>query len=245
MRAGLQSDKNEQQQLTRTHIMPEPILPPEGDHNDQHHGNEHADYGQQPPAPLPTFNATGFNIADFRLPQNFEEHAGGERLITSIPVRKPTREAWFQTHPDEQFRLPAPVIELKESGDKLGDIYLVTQNLWSDLSDEPTFMRKLLVPAITRQGDLFLWPIKLPGADGRLDSWNQSAMRIAAIARDRWVRVGANRTLGVYTARAAHDQNTKAVWPNLRLEEIIEIAFRDKIIKSMDHPVIRQLRGEV
>ena len=221
--------------------MPDLNLPPDGDHNDQHHGDGLGDIGQQQPASLPTFNETGFNIADFRLPQNFAEHAGGERLIITIPVRKPTREAWFQTHPDEQFRLPAPVIELKESG----DIYLVTQNLWSNLSDEPTLMLKLLVPAITRQGDLFLWPIKLPGADGRLDSWNQSAMRIAAVARDTWVRVGPNQPLGVYTARAAHDQNTRPVWPNLRLDKIIEIAFRDKIIKSMDHPVIRQLRGEV
>src|SRR6266498_941440 len=105
---------------------------------DDLNGN-HSDGGAtaepRPQAPLPSFNQTDFNIGDFRLAQNFTEHAGGQKLLTTIPVRKPSREAWFRTHADEKFRLPTPVIELKEQG----ETYLVTQSLWSDLSGEPTF----------------------------------------------------------------------------------------------------------
>jgi hypothetical protein len=32
-------------------------------------------------------------------------------------------------------------------------------------------------------------------------------------------------------------------WPNESDEELIKIAFREKFISSMDHPVIRRLKG--
>ena len=37
--------------------------------------------------------------------------------------------------------------------------------------------------AINRQGVLFLWPIRLPGADGKIDDWSRSAMDAADEAK--------------------------------------------------------------
>jgi len=162
-------------------------------------------------------------------------------LITTIPVRKPSREAWFRTHPDDNFRLSVAVLELKE----LGEMYLINQNLWDDLGGEPTFVPKRLVPVLTRQGDLLLWPIRLPGADGSLDDWNQSAMEAAEIARHKWIRMYAKKSLGAYEVIAAPDPQPEAVWPRITLEEIIRTAFKNRIIESLGHPVIRQLRGQV
>jgi hypothetical protein len=34
-------------------------------------------------------------------------------------------------------------------------------------------------------------------------------------------------------------------WPDLTFQEIFDIAIRDRKIDSLDHPVVRQLRGEV
>ena len=57
--------------------------------------------------------------------------------------------------------------------------------------------------AINRQGVLFLWPIRLPGADGKLDDWSRSAMDAADEAKSRWVRITANMSLGAYDVAVA------------------------------------------
>ncbi|MBP7827972.1 MAG: hypothetical protein KA236_15660 [Verrucomicrobia bacterium] len=193
------------------------------------------------PAPqqLPSFDPASFNIDAFRLDQSLVEHAGGKKLITTIPVRKPSKECWFRTHPDEEYRLPCPVIELKEKS----ETYLVGRPLWAELTGESTFVAKLLVPTLTRQGDLLLWPIRLPGEDGNLDDWNASAMEAATIAQTKWVRMSAKRSLGAYEIIVGPDPQPEANWPELSFAEIVRIAFKGRVIETLDHPVIRQLRG--
>jgi hypothetical protein len=192
------------------------------------------------PTALPSFETAKFNIGEFRLTQSFAENLGGQKLLTTVPVRKPLKESWFRTHPDEKFRLSTAVIELKERG----ETYLITRNLWSDLVGEATFVAKIMIPTLTRQGDLLLWPIRLPGPDGNLDEWNQSAMEAAAIAREKWVRMCAKRSLGAYEIIVAPEPQVPVVWPEVTLEEVIRIAFKGKIIGSLDHPIVRQLRGQ-
>jgi len=34
-------------------------------------------------------------------------------------------------------------------------------------------------------------------------------------------------------------------WPELSMREILSLAFRDKLITSLDHPIVRGLRGEI
>lgn len=189
---------------------------------------------------VPSFDPESFNIGAFRLDQSLVEHAGGKKLLTTIPVRKPSKECWFRTHPDEKCRLPSPVIELKEKG----ETYLVARSLWPELMGESTFVAKLFVPTLTRQGDLLLWPIRLPGEDGNLDDWNASAMEAATIAQTKWVRMSAKRSLGAYEIIVGPEPQPEANWPELSLDEIVRTAFKGRIIEKLDHPVIRQLRGQ-
>jgi hypothetical protein len=189
---------------------------------------------------LPSFQPDSFNIGQFRLNQSLVPHAGGQNRVRTIPVRKASKESWFRTHRDEAFRLSSMVIELKEKG----ETYLVAKALWPDLTGESTFVGKLLVPTLTRQGDLLLWPIRLPGEDGKLDDWNASAMEAAALAQDKWVRMSANRSLGAYEIIEGPEPQPEANWPKLGLDAIVRIAFKGRIIETLEHPVIRQLRGE-
>ena len=57
--------------------------------------------------------------------------------------------------------------------------------------------------AINRQGTLFLWPIRLPGPDGKQSDWARSAHEGAAHATKNWVRITANTNLGAYEIRVA------------------------------------------
>jgi hypothetical protein len=184
--------------------------------------------------------ADPYDLASLRLSQDFATTAGVNRLITTVPVRKPSREWFVRTHPDPAYRVPTAVLELKEDR----EVYLVSRPLWPGLASEATFSPRLLVTAITRQGDLFVWPIRQPGADGKVDGWSRSAEDAADEAKSRWVRVTANMSLGAYDITVATGQVAEPVWPDLSFQQIIKIAFRDKMIDTWDHPVLRRLRGE-
>jgi hypothetical protein len=186
-----------------------------------------------------TAEADPFDPARLRIGQDFAAGLGVKKLVTTIPVRKPSRETFIRTHPDPEFRIPTGVIELK--GDR--EIYLVAPSLWEALAAETTFGPRLLIPTITRQGVVFLWPIRLPGPDGRLDDWSRSALEAADFARDTWIRVQANMHLGAYDVVAAPGVVATPEFPALSLSEILRTAFKDRYIDRWDHPVLRKLRG--
>jgi hypothetical protein len=185
--------------------------------------------------------ADPFDLASLRLSQDFASAVGVKKLTTTVPVRKPSPEWFVRTHPDPDYRIQTAVLELKEDR----EVYLVAPGLWPDLASERTFSPRLLVASINRQGVLFVWPVRLPGADGKIDSWSRSAMDAADEAKSRWVRVTSNMSLGAYELAVATGQLPEPVWPDLSFKEILKIAFRDKMISEWNHPVLQRLRGEV
>src|SRR5262249_56358847 len=52
----------------------------------------------QAPAPDP------FNPTNLRLSQSFVETAGVKKLLTTVPVRKPSRQDFVRVHPDPAYR---------------------------------------------------------------------------------------------------------------------------------------------
>jgi hypothetical protein len=161
--------------------------------------------------------------------------------LTTVPVRKPDK-AWFvRVHPSEDYRLETAVIELKEER----ETYLVAKPLWPELAGESTFSPRIIYTAVNRQGVVFLWPIRLPGPDGKLDDWNQSALEAAQRAQARWVRVQANMALGAYEVYEATAPLPEPTFPDLSLMELLKIGFKGRFIDSLDHPVLKKLRGEV
>ena len=106
------------------------------------------------------------NFEDFKLSQDFESMAGVRKEILTIPVRKPDRQSFIQVHPGVEWHMSALILEIKEDREN----YLVLPNLIEALPEE--FVPKYLFTCQTRQGVPFLWPVRMPGRDGRLDQWN-------------------------------------------------------------------------
>jgi hypothetical protein len=52
-------------------------------------------------------------------------------------------------------------------------------------------------------------------------------------------------SLGAYEVFEATGELPEPQWPELPFSQILQIAFKDKYIDSLDHPVLRKLRGEV
>ncbi len=65
------------------------------------------------------------DLEQFRLSQDFEAMIVVRREIVTVPVRKPDRQSFIQIHPDEDWRMPAALLELKEDRDN----YVVHPNL--------------------------------------------------------------------------------------------------------------------
>ena len=178
-----------------------------------------------------------FDLAKLRInPENIEGTAV-KKLITTVPVRKPGKQEFIRIRPELSYRETLVFLELKDDR----ETYLVAPAVAPELQGE-CFVATLFT-AITRTGVLFLWPVRVPAADGRVTSWHQSAAGAAQHAMTRWVRIRANMSLGAYEIFEAESSIPDPIWPDMAFQAICRIAFKDRLINSPDHPVIRRLRG--
>jgi hypothetical protein len=65
----------------------------------------------------------------------------------------------------------------------------------------------------------------------------------AGLAMTQWVRVKANKHLGAYEMFVAESTMSEPAWPEASFQDLIKLAFRDRLITKLDHPVIKRLRG--
>jgi hypothetical protein len=180
-----------------------------------------------------------FDPNALRLDQSFADGPAVKKLLTTIPVRKPSAQDFVRVHPNAEYRLDTAVISLKNER----ETYLVAPTLVSELATECAPVS--LFTTISRQGVLTLWPIRLPGPDGKTNEWWRSAREAAEIAMQSWVRVKSSSPLSAYEIFRAAGAIPDPDWPDLSLREILKIAFRDYYIDTPDHAVIKRLRGQV
>lgn len=182
----------------------------------------------------------GLDLTAFRATQDQMTHVLGQKLLTTVAVKKPSKEAWVRTWDQESMWYPAWVLELKEEDT---ESYLVLPDVAAALSEESTISCKMLIPTISRQGSFFLWSVRLPDANGKHNIWSASALKAANTARTQWIRVLANRSSGHYEVWTTNAEIPEPTWPNMGLDEILKIAFEGKVIDNTDHPVLRKLQG--
>ena len=73
--------------------------------------------------------------------------------------------------------------------------------------------------------------------------WHVSAAEGAQKAMSRWVRVTANMDLGAYDVFEAIADYGEPNWPTQSYSDLIKIAFKNRLIQSVDHQIIQKLRG--
>jgi hypothetical protein len=181
-----------------------------------------------------------FDPAALRLDQTFADNVGVKKHVITVPVGKPNRQDFVRVHRQLEYRLaPAAIIEVKEDR----EVYLVTPVMAQELPGE--FAAVTLFTAINRQGVLRLWPVKLPGPDGKHNEWHRSAAEAAELAMKSWIRLTANMSLGANEIFEATGDLPEPEWPDIPFPEILKIAFKDRIVDRADHPLVQRLRGQV
>ena len=178
-----------------------------------------------------------FDLGSLRLTQDFLETAGVKKHLRTVPVRKPKPQDFNRVHPDPAYQANLASIVLKDDR----EIYLVRPELLSELAGET--VNQTFYTAINRQGVLFLWPVRIPDPDGRQLAWWISSREGAEIAMKQWTRLTANMSLGAYEITTTETLIADPVWPEPSFQDILRIAFKGKLIDTIDHPVVKHLRG--
>jgi hypothetical protein len=179
-----------------------------------------------------------FDLAGLRLNTSFLETAGVKRLLTTVPSRRPSAQDFIRVRSEAAFRDNFAMIELKDDRED----YLVRPELVPELRNEVSYVT--IFTAINRQGVLSLWPVKLVTPDSKRNDWARSAREAAELAMTKWIRLKANMSLGAYEIHVAESEMADPVWPDLSFTELLRIAYRDRMITSLDHPVVKRLRGQ-
>jgi hypothetical protein len=178
-----------------------------------------------------------FDLSKLRVSQDFLETTHVRKLLTTVPIRKPGPQDFFRVHPSSKYRETLAFVELKEDR----EVYIANLAAVPELQAEAYIAT--LFTAITRTNVLFMWPVRVPAADGRVNGWHQSAAAAAQHAMRSWIRIKANMALGAYEIFEAESSIPDPDWPDLPFGAIYRIAFKDRLIAAPDHPVIKRLRG--
>jgi hypothetical protein len=178
-----------------------------------------------------------FTPENLRLDQAFNETLAVKKLLTVVPVRRPGAQDWIRVHPSPDYRQPVAVIDLRDDR----ETFVVTGRVASELVSE--IISVTLHVCVNRQNVCFLWPIRLPDASGKDSAWWSSARDAADRATKSWIRVKADMSLGAYAVWEAADNLGEPTWPDLDFWQLVQIAFKNALIDSVDHPVVRRLRG--
>ena len=183
-----------------------------------------------------------FSVASLRLNQNFAALTPVKKELTMLKVGKPSKQDFIRVHSSEDYRIsPLGLIVTEDDS----EAYAVTPDLAPEVQGEMRFVTLYLY--INRQEVAGLWPIVLPDENGKQNPWHKSAELAALQAMQRWTRVKSNRSAGMYEAFVALEEANipDPTWPDKSMDQLLEIAFRDRLISDFDHPVLRQLRGAV
>lgn len=179
------------------------------------------------------------SINDLRLPQNFGEQFSVKRILTAVAVGKPSAPRFFRTKPSQEMVFDALLVEDKAGGGH----YIVTAPIAGILGKLARPIR--LYAGIDRSDYPFLIPIPLPDETGRRNPWHESLLRAVEAAESNWVRVTANRALGMYDVFQAEAKLPEPNWPEISMEELVEKAFAGRIVTSADHPIVQGLLGRI
>ena len=178
-------------------------------------------------------------LSKFRITQSYGGTLGSKKLVTHVPVGKPSKEKFFQA---------------SDSDERSIDVYLYedkTESTFHLVSPEVSDILDGLVRAVTlhlaidRADNPFLIPVPFPAENGQRNPWHQSLLNGVEHARTKWVRVQSDKSVGVYQIHEAQGDLPAPNWPELSLDELVNIAFAGRVINDLEHPKVQTALGRI
>jgi hypothetical protein len=180
-------------------------------------------------------------MASLLLDPEDGDDLGLKQETVSVGFCKPKSSWWFRV-----FKEPPKIVRLltvEEEGEMGKEQYLITPALAKhpDLAAERAMRRTRLYRCLNRAGEIFLWPVKIAGPDGKLDRWNSDAHVIAEMATREWVRMRPGESTYIKTTCPLATDMPEPDWPDMSFDDVMRLALRERVLTSIDHPVLQKL----
>jgi hypothetical protein len=174
--------------------------------------------------------------AKFRLEEGQETIIQGRSVLVNVSIEKPKPTAWFRTAENTDRWIVTPLV------DHDGDLYLLDRELAGALGTDSAIYTARLIPFVSDTGKPGFWPIKMPRAGSKVLAWTTTALEAADRARTKWTRISANMRDACYNVfEASFDRPPE--WPTESDDDLLDLAFGDRIIEDTNHPIIQRLQG--
>jgi hypothetical protein len=174
------------------------------------------------------------NLDALRNPQDYEEFLGGE-AVTAFPVRTLKEGMHLRVNSDNQYSLLGVYTIATRRG-----VYFVYPQFRDALGPLPR--RCNLHVAVDGHGVYFLLLVKQPNpGQGQDDNpWYTSARRVTAAGMQEWVKVTKAPGDGGWGHVPVRHEMFKPTWPTRSFEELLNNAFPDMVVNSLNHDLIQQ-----
>lgn len=172
------------------------------------------------------------------LGRPLDEIIASQKVLTSLPVRKPKKDEWVRLHPEIHTR--AYIYEVFEER----TCYVVLPSVVEPMLHLVRYTQLSL--AVNYKGSAFVWPVPIP-TERNPQSASISAFAGAELAMREWIRISwGGKEYEVYRRRSA---SAEPEWPTEigNASEMLRHASKAgafEIIDSLDHPVVRGLLGQ-
>jgi hypothetical protein len=161
---------------------------------------------------------------------HMEEFASAEEKSSDVRLGKPPKGNYFTVRVED--RAYYFILEMEGR-----DPYIVAPSIAKQKTDEDVIRPILVVRYITMAGEEGLWLLKLDRPDAKSNRFNTSALRILEEAEKGWVRLISAKGHYRYQVSKKTLEQTPARFSNRSFQELINIAFRDRVIDSLDHEI--------
>ncbi|MFZ0635273.1 MAG: hypothetical protein WA755_00250 [Candidatus Acidiferrales bacterium] len=181
-----------------------------------------------------------FDPRNFKRPQDPRLAPGGNSTPAGLPntieARKPNKSWFFRIHPDSAYRAVLPLFVDDDSKNRSANSYLFAPDFEVPNDLDGLVRDTLVAAAITCSGTPFLYV--LPVSDS---TWYESGVEVIRAATEDWIRVGSKDGGYVITPPVAKLEDPR--FPDVPFRDWLERAFGKRLIRSLDDPVVKKLRG--
>jgi hypothetical protein len=160
----------------------------------------------------------------------------------TIPEGRP-KDVFFRIDRREEMQQPVAIFEYKPEGRLSPEAHILTPDIAEQLGRRSR--HAIIRVCICRPSILRLWAVKVPDADrGPPNSFTQTAWDAIPFLEKAWGRLDLNESGTGYDVVLPEGAWPAPEWPTDSLESLVHKAYRGRFIDSMDHPIIKALRGQ-
>lgn len=181
-----------------------------------------------------------FDPARYRKPQDPRLNLGLEQSAGNLPntieARKPKKSWFIRVNPDPSYRVILPLYTDDDSKRREGNSYLFVPGLEIPPDLESLVRDTLVAAAITSAGISFLYTLAVTDS-----TWHDSGIEAIRLAMEGWVRITPSE--GCYSVTSPIAVLPEPRFPDAPFRDYLERAFAKRLIKSLDDPLVKKLRG--